>query len=260
MAAAHTMTMRQQPTAAMYNPQHHSPAPMQSPHQDPHGRNIYASHPSTIYYAHYPGQQHNPYMQQAGIPQQPPLPTHNSMAPYQQVHQLQHHPPHPQQQQQHPQQSPHVDHSPRSKMVPSATIQRPISAQMGPPQIPPTTLPTPPLHSQQSPPSGNGQTAAPGPIPAPRLYWLSQIRMEYNGFSSSTPAIGSRCRTRFVAMSRVSTRGRYRSSSRRTTASTQGRVVRRSRTRAIGWGTRRNVMKSDGRWRISIPHCAVKEA
>lgn len=94
----------------------------------------------------------------------------------------------------------------------------------------------------------------------PRLYWLSQIRMEYNGFSSSTPAIGSRCRTRFVAMSRVSTRGRYRSSSRRTTASTQERVVRRSRTRAIGWGTRRNVMKSDGRWRISIPHCAVKEA
>lgn len=52
-------------------------------------------------------------------------------------------------------------------MTPSSAIQRPVSAQMGPPQqLQPTSLPTPPLSSQQSPPDAGGQSAAPGPIPA----------------------------------------------------------------------------------------------
>lgn len=209
MAAAHTMTMRQQPMA-LYTPQANSPASAHSPQQDSQGRTVYAQtpQPSNLYYSHYPVQQHPSYIQQAGIPQPQSSPAHNAMGmqfpPYppqqrqgHQMHQQSPHMPHRHQQQQMKQQaqqlrqSPHMDNSPRSKVTPSASIQRPVSAQMGPPQIPASVMPTSPVPSQQLSTGVGGQSAAPGPIPAttPRVVKSDQNGVQWIMFEYSRDRI-----------------------------------------------------------------------
>jgi hypothetical protein len=162
MAAA---TMNRHSFPPIYHtPQSNSPASVQSPQHDQHGRPMYAPNPGQMPQSMYPYPptyqmpQQSPYGQQP--PQQhTPLGTSPIMMKYPD-HQGQPMPP----QSAHPH-TPGMPPSPRSKMS-QTPLQRPPS-NLGHPQGTPTGPPgTAPMHP--GPPSGTPQSAnaAPGPIPA----------------------------------------------------------------------------------------------
>lgn len=165
MAAA-TMNRTGFPPISYHTPQSNSPASVQSPQHDQHGRPIYGQPPSqmpqSMYYTPYgsaPVQQQSPYNQHPSSTPQQPMASNPLLMSHQQGQHMQH--PH----QAHPR-TPGMTGSPKPQMS-QAPLQRPPSG-LGPPQQQPQAPPvgTPNMH--QAPPGGPGinPNAAPGPIPA----------------------------------------------------------------------------------------------
>ncbi|KAH3978055.1 hypothetical protein HBI73_186560 [Parastagonospora nodorum] len=167
MATA-TMNRSGFPPISYHTPQSNSPASVQSPQHDQHGRPIYGQPPSQMPQSMY----YTPYASTA-VPQQSPYPQHPSSAPQQSMpsnsllmsHQQQG------QQMQHPHQQPHphtpgMTGSPKSRMS-QTPLQRPPS-ELGPPQAPPQGPPVGAPNMHAGPPGGPNvnPNAAPGPIPA----------------------------------------------------------------------------------------------
>jgi hypothetical protein len=164
MAAA-TMNRSGYPPMSYHTPQSNSPASVQSPQHDQHGRPIYGQPASQMQQPMY----YTPYGSTA-VPQQSPYPPHPSsqaqpmpnslLMSHQQTGQpMQHHQPHPH--------TPGMTGSPKSRMS-QTPLQRPPSGLGAPPQQPPQQGPpvgAPNMHSG-GPPSNVNPTAAPGPIPA----------------------------------------------------------------------------------------------
>ncbi|PVH95262.1 hypothetical protein DM02DRAFT_537750 [Periconia macrospinosa] len=155
-----------------HTPQSNSPASVQSPQHDQHGRPIYGQPPSQIqqsmYYTPYgqssvqqsPYPQHPSTQQQQQQPQQP-MPANSLLMSHQPGQQLHHpHQNHAAQQQQP------MTGSPKSRM-PQTPLQRPPSG-LGPPQAPPQAPPggTPGMHNGPPNAANINPNAAPGPIPA----------------------------------------------------------------------------------------------
>ncbi|KAF2681707.1 hypothetical protein K458DRAFT_77955 [Lentithecium fluviatile CBS 122367] len=172
MAAA-TMNRSGFPPISYHTPQSNSPASVQSPQHDQHGRPIYGQPPSqmppSMYYTPYgsagvpqqsPYPQH-PSTQQQQQPQQQPMSTNSLLMSHQQGQQIHH--PHPHQP--HPQ-TPGMTGSPKSRMS-QTPLQRPPSG-LGPPQAPPQAPPvgTPGMHNGPPSAANVNPNAAPGPIPA----------------------------------------------------------------------------------------------
>ena len=172
MAAA-TMNRSGFPPISYHTPQSNSPASVQSPQHDQHGRPIYGQPPSqmppSMYYTPYgsagvpqpsPYPQH-PSSQQQQQPQQQPMSTNSMLMSHQQGQQIHH--PHPHQP--HPQ-TPGMTGSPKSRMS-QTPLQRPPSG-LGPPQAPPQAPPvgTPGMHNGPPSAANVNPNAAPGPIPA----------------------------------------------------------------------------------------------
>jgi hypothetical protein len=165
MAAA-TMNRQGFPPISYHTPQSNSPASVQSPQHDQHGRPIYgqptSQMPQQMYYTPYAQPQvpqQSPYPQHPST-QQPQQPMANSLLmSHQQSQQMQHpHQPHP-----HP---PGMN-SPKSRMS-QTPLQRPPSNLGGPPQQPPQGPPVgaPNMHPGGPPGTTVNPNAAPGPIPA----------------------------------------------------------------------------------------------
>lgn len=165
MAAA-TMNRTGFPPISYHTPQSNSPASVQSPQHDQHGRPIYGQPPSqmpqSMYYTPYasaPVPQQSPYSQHPSSTPQQPMSSNPLLMSHQQGQHMQHtHQPHPR--------TPGMTGSPKSQMS-QTPLQRPPSG-LGPPQQQPQAPPvgTPNMH--QGPPGGPGvnPNAAPGPIPA----------------------------------------------------------------------------------------------
>ncbi|CAO2652106.1 Nn.00g003890.m01.CDS01 [Neocucurbitaria sp. VM-36] len=166
LMAAATMNRAGYPPISYHTPQSNSPASVQSPQHDQHGRPIYGQPPSQMPQSMY----YTPYAS-APVPQQSPYPQHPSSAPQQPMapqsllmsqqqnqhmqHQHQHHP-----------QTPGMTGSPKSRMS-QTPLQRPPSG-LGPPQAPPQGPPVGAPNMHTGPPGGPNvnPNAAPGPIPA----------------------------------------------------------------------------------------------
>ncbi|KAF2139168.1 uncharacterized protein K452DRAFT_300716 [Aplosporella prunicola CBS 121167] len=153
-----TATMNRQFPPIYHTPQSNSPASIQSPQHDQHGRPIYGQSapqvPQQMYYS--PQYQMPP--QQSPYAQQHPAPlAANSL--------LMSHQPQPLQHPQHPH-TPGLPGSPRAKLN-QTPLQRPPSG-LGPPQGTPTGPPgsAGSMHSAAPPNSSVNPNAAPGPIPA----------------------------------------------------------------------------------------------
>ncbi|KAF2184086.1 hypothetical protein K469DRAFT_580986 [Zopfia rhizophila CBS 207.26] len=164
MAAA---TMNRTAFPPIYHtPQSNSPASVQSPQHDQHGRPMYGQPPSQMqqpmYYTPYGSAtvpQQSPYAQHPSTQQQQPMATNSLLMSHQQTQQMQHtHQPHP-----HPQ---GMTGSPKSRM-PQTPLQRPPSG-LGPPQAAPPGPPVGAPNMHQGPPGASNvnPNAAPGPIPA----------------------------------------------------------------------------------------------
>jgi hypothetical protein len=166
LMAAATMNRGGYPPISYHTPQSNSPASVQSPQHDQHGRPIYGQPPSqmpqSMYYTPYasaPLPQQSPYQQHPASAPQQPMATQSLLMSHQQNQQMQH-------QHQHHPQTPGMTGSPKSRMS-QTPLQRPPSG-LGPPQPPPPGPPasTPNMHA--GPPGGPNvnPNAAPGPIPA----------------------------------------------------------------------------------------------
>ncbi|KAH8726559.1 hypothetical protein GQ44DRAFT_613659 [Phaeosphaeriaceae sp. PMI808] len=175
LMAAATMNRSGFPPISYHTPQSNSPASVQSPQHDQHGRPIYGQPPSQMPASMY----YTPYGNNA-VPQQSPYPQHPSSAPHQPMpanpmlisnsagQPMQHpHQPH----QPHPHTPAGMTGSPKSRM-PQTPLQRPPSGLGsglgGPPQAPPQGPPVGAPNMHQGPPGGPNvnPNAAPGPIPA----------------------------------------------------------------------------------------------
>ena len=170
LMAAATMNRSGFPPISYHTPQSNSPASVQSPQHDQHGRPIYGQPPSqmpqSMYYTPYASTavpQQSPYPQhpstQQQQQQQQPMPTNSILMSHQQGQQMHHpHQPHPQ--------TPGMTGSPKSRMS-QTPLQRPPSG-LGPPQPPPQAPPvgTPGMHNGAPPAANVNPNAAPGPIPA----------------------------------------------------------------------------------------------
>lgn len=165
MATA-TMNARFPPPPMYQTPQATSPASVQSPQHDQHGRPLYSQPPSqmpqSMYYPPYPMSHQQTYQHPVSQP-------HSNMAANSLL--MSHPPP-----QQMPHQSSQQQHnqpltgSPKSR-VPTTPIQRPPSNLGAPPQsaAPPSQPTGAPAMHQQGQPGGAANinpNAAPGPIPA----------------------------------------------------------------------------------------------
>jgi hypothetical protein len=170
LMAAATMNRGGYPPISYHTPQSNSPASVQSPQHDQHGRPIYGQPPSqmpqSMYYTPYasaPVPQQSPYQQHPSSAPQQPMASQTLLMSHQQNQQMHHQ--QQQHQQQHPQ-TPGMTGSPKSRMS-QTPLQRPPSG-LGPPQAPPQGPPvgTPNMHA--GPPGGPNvnPNAAPGPIPA----------------------------------------------------------------------------------------------
>ncbi|KAL1385915.1 hypothetical protein HDK64DRAFT_288863 [Phyllosticta capitalensis] len=156
-----TATMNRQFPPIYHTPQSNSPASIQSPQHDQHGRPIYGqSNPQVaqgMYYPPYqiPGQM--PYTHQQTAPTAPNMP---QLMSNQQAQPAMHHQPAP-----HPH-TPGLPGSPRTKLN-QTPLQRPPSG-LGHPQGTPTAPPgsAGSMHSGAPPNSNVNPSAAPGPIPA----------------------------------------------------------------------------------------------
>ncbi|EKG15170.1 hypothetical protein MPH_07616 [Macrophomina phaseolina MS6] len=154
-----TATMNRQFPPIYHTPQSNSPASIQSPQHDQHGRPLYgqstAQVPQNMYYPPYQMPQQSPY-----APQQhtAPLQTNMPLMSHQQPQQMQHPPAHPH--------TPGLPGSPRTKLN-QTPLQRPPSG-LGPPQGTPTGPPgsAGSMHSAPANNSSVNPNAAPGPIPA----------------------------------------------------------------------------------------------
>ncbi|KAJ4411828.1 hypothetical protein N0V91_000963 [Didymella pomorum] len=165
LMAAATMNRTAFPPISYHTPQSNSPASVQSPQHDQHGRPIYGQAPSqmpqSMYYTPYgsaPVQQQSPYNQHPSSTPQQPMASNPLLMSHQQGQHMQHpHQPHPR--------TPGMTGSPKPQMS-QTPLQRPPSG-LGPPQQQPQAPPvgTPNMH--QAPPGpGVNPNAAPGPIPA----------------------------------------------------------------------------------------------
>lgn len=154
-----TATMNRQFPPIYHTPQSNSPASIQSPQHDQHGRPLYgqsaAQVPQNMYYPPYQMPQQSPY-----APQQhtAPLQTNMPLMSHQQPQQMQHPPAHSH--------TPGLPGSPRTKLN-QTPLQRPPSG-LGPPQGTPTGPPgsAGSMHSAPGNNSSVNPNAAPGPIPA----------------------------------------------------------------------------------------------
>ncbi|KAG9193328.1 hypothetical protein G6011_03363 [Alternaria panax] len=172
LMAAATMNRGGYPPIPYHTPQSNSPASVQSPQHDQHGRPIYGQPPSqmpqSMYYTPYasaPVPQQSSYQQHPASAPQQPMATQSLLMSHQQNQQM-HQQQQQQQHQQHHPQTPGMTGSPKSRMS-QTPLQRPPSG-LGPPQAPPQGPPvgTPNMHA--GPPGGPNvnPNAAPGPIPA----------------------------------------------------------------------------------------------
>ncbi|KAF2834564.1 hypothetical protein M501DRAFT_943914 [Patellaria atrata CBS 101060] len=142
-------------------PQSNSPASVQSPQHDQHGRPLY-SQPSAqlqqnMYYQPYQMAQQSPYAQHPVSQQHQPMSSTSLLMSNPHGQSLQHPPPNPH--------TPGLG-SPRTKQL-QQPLQRPPSG-LGPTQGPPTGPPGAPANMHHGPPSAANvnPNAAPGPIPA----------------------------------------------------------------------------------------------
>ncbi|KAF2646159.1 hypothetical protein P280DRAFT_512354 [Massarina eburnea CBS 473.64] len=167
LMAAATMNRPGYPPMPYHTPQSNSPASVQSPQHDQHGRPIYGQPPSqmpqSMYYTPYGSSgvpQQSPYPQHPSTQQQQPMATNSLLMSHQQGQQM-HHPHQP-----HPQQAQAMTGSPKSRM-PQTPLQRPPSG-LGPPQPPPQApqVGTPGMHTGPPNAANINPNAAPGPIPA----------------------------------------------------------------------------------------------
>ncbi|KAK7628720.1 hypothetical protein IWX50DRAFT_683445 [Phyllosticta citricarpa] len=154
-----TATMNRQFPPIYHTPQSNSPASIQSPQHDQHGRPIYgqstAQVPQNMYYPPYPQMpQQSPYAHQQTAPMAPNMPLMSNQQTQPAMH---HQPAHPH--------TPGLPGSPRTKLN-QTPLQRPPSG-LGHPQGTPTAPPgsAGSMHSG-APPNSNNPSAAPGPIPA----------------------------------------------------------------------------------------------
>ncbi|KAF2003962.1 hypothetical protein P154DRAFT_519566 [Amniculicola lignicola CBS 123094] len=168
LMAAATMNRTGFPPIPYHTPQSNSPASVQSPQHDQHGRPIYGQPPSQMQqyigytpYASAGVPQQSPYPQHPSSQQQPPMATNPLLMSHQQQGQPMQHPHQP-----HPH-TPAMTGSPKSRM-PQTPLQRPPSGLGGPPQAPPQGAPVGTPNMQAGPPGAMGANAnaAPGPIPA----------------------------------------------------------------------------------------------
>ncbi|KAK8176878.1 hypothetical protein IWX90DRAFT_992 [Phyllosticta citrichinensis] len=154
-----TATMNRQFPPIYHTPQSNSPASIQSPQHDQHGRPIYGQSttqvPQNMYYPPYQMTQQSPYAHQQTAPMAPNMPLMSN----QQTQPAMHHPP------AHPH-TPGLPGSPRTKLN-QTPLQRPPSG-LGHPQGTPTAPPgsAGSMHSGAPPNSNVNPSAAPGPIPA----------------------------------------------------------------------------------------------
>ncbi|KAF2795184.1 hypothetical protein K505DRAFT_336297 [Melanomma pulvis-pyrius CBS 109.77] len=155
------------PPISYHTPQSNSPASVQSPQHDQHGRPIYgqptSQMPQPMYYTPYAPPavpQQSPYPQHPSTQQQQPMATNSLLLSHQQGQQMQHpHQPHPH--------TPGMTGSPKSRMS-QTPLQRPPSG-LGPPQAPPQGPPGGGPNMHPGAPGGGANinpNAAPGPIPA----------------------------------------------------------------------------------------------
>ncbi|KAF1919473.1 hypothetical protein BDU57DRAFT_536456 [Ampelomyces quisqualis] len=166
LMAAATMNRSGFPPISYHTPQSNSPASVQSPQHDQHGRPIYGQPPSqmpqSMYYTPYASStvpQQSPYPQHPSSAPQQPMATNSLLMSHQQGQQMQHpHQPHPH--------TPGMTGSPKSRMS-QTPLQRPPSG-LGPPQAPPQGPPVAAPNMHSGPPGGPNvnPNAAPGPIPA----------------------------------------------------------------------------------------------
>lgn len=167
MAAA-TMNRANFPPISYHTPQSNSPASVQSPQHDQHGRPIYgqptSQMPQPMYYTPYAQPavpQQSPYPQHPSSQQQQPMATNSLLLSHQQQGQQMQHPHQP-----HPH-APGMTGSPKSRMS-QTPLQRPPSG-LGPPQAPPQGPPGGGPNMHPGAPGGGANinpNAAPGPIPA----------------------------------------------------------------------------------------------
>ncbi|KAF2015595.1 hypothetical protein BU24DRAFT_346688 [Aaosphaeria arxii CBS 175.79] len=171
LMAAATMNRSGYPPISYHTPQSNSPASVQSPQHDQHGRPIYGQQPAQM---QQPPMYYTPYGN-TGVPQHSPYPQHPSTQQQQQQpmtssllmsHQQPGQPPmHPHQP--HPNTPGMPTGSPKSRMS-QTPLQRPPSNLGAPPQAPPQGPPVgaPNMHAGGPPGSNVNPNAAPGPIPA----------------------------------------------------------------------------------------------
>ncbi|KAL1646533.1 hypothetical protein SLS58_003119 [Diplodia intermedia] len=142
-----------------HGPQSNSPASIQSPQHDQHGRPLYGQSapqvPQNMYYPPYQMPQQSPYAPQQ---HQAPLQTSMPLMSHQQPQPMQHPPAHPH--------TPGLPGSPRTKLT-QTPLQRPPS-NLGAPQSTPTGPPgsAGSIHSTPGGSASVNPNAAPGPIPA----------------------------------------------------------------------------------------------
>ncbi|KAF2264159.1 hypothetical protein CC78DRAFT_248170 [Lojkania enalia] len=170
LMAAATMNRTGFPPISYHTPQSNSPASVQSPQHDQHGRPLYGQptpqmQQPPMYYTPYgqtPVPQQSPYPQHPST-QQPQQPMATSLLmSHQQGQQMQHpHQPHPH--------TPGMTGSPKARAQMSQTpLQRPPSGLGAPPQAPPQGPPVGAPNMHPGNPGGGSvnPNAAPGPIPA----------------------------------------------------------------------------------------------
>ncbi|ORY12974.1 hypothetical protein BCR34DRAFT_481894 [Clohesyomyces aquaticus] len=167
LMAAATMNRTAFPPISYHTPQSNSPASVQSPQHDQHGRPIYgqptSQMPQQMYYTPYASTgvpQQSPYPQHPSTQQQQPMATNSMIMSHQQGQPMHaQHQPHPH--------TPGMTGSPKSRMSQTPQLQRPPSG-LGPPQAPPQAPPVgaPNMHPGAPGNQNINPNAAPGPIPA----------------------------------------------------------------------------------------------